>query len=32
LVMITPVLAILVVCAIAFTFIGSAMTQMPMWL
>lgn len=32
LVMITPVLAILVVCAIAFIFIGSAVTQMPMWL
>jgi len=32
LVMITPILAILVVCAIAFTFIGSAVTQMPMWL
>ncbi len=32
LVMITPILVILVVCAIAFTFIGSAVTQMPMWL
>ncbi|SFL76806.1 Yip1 family protein [Pelosinus propionicus] len=32
LVIIAPVLAILVVGAIAFTFIGSAMTQMPMWL
>ena len=32
LVMATPILAILIVLGIVFTFIGSAFTQMPMWL
>lgn len=32
LVMLTPLIVLIVVCGIAFTFIGSALTQMPMWL
>jgi len=32
LVMITPLLVVLVLCTLAFTFVGSALTQMPMWL
>jgi hypothetical protein len=32
LVMLTPVLFMVLVCGIAFTFLGSAITQMPMWL
>ena len=32
LVMLTPLLVMVLVCGIAFTFLGSALTQMPMWL
>lgn len=32
LVMLTPLIVLIVVCGIAFTFVGSALTQMPMWL